>query len=95
MRDEERITSIIGIKIVTTPDQIRYFTKTGRVSVSWQARTANSIEAMKLAIIAPPNDVKKRNFLRGWLRSKSDEVEEICKYLAENNLEFRKWWVDE
>jgi hypothetical protein len=91
---EELLSNKLHVKTVPTPDQIRYFTKTGRVSVSWQGRTANSIEAMKLAIVAPPNDVNKRSLLEEWLRSNPDDVEEVCQYYMTKGITLHRWWED-
>ncbi len=80
---------------MVSPYSIRYHQKTGRVSVSWVARTANIHEAMKLAMVAPPNDVKKRKIMRASLRSKPDEVRRIYDEFADNGIDLEKWWIED
>ena len=44
-----------------------FYYETGRVSVSWKCHIGGD-DAMKLAMIAQPNDVKKRAILGDWIR---------------------------
>ena len=95
INDEKRIAENLGVKVVVSPYSIRYHQKTGRVSVSWVARTANIHEAMKLAMVAPPNDVKKRKIMRASLKSKPDEVRRIHDEFADNGIDLKKWWIED
>ncbi|MHA1588220.1 MAG: hypothetical protein ACTSV9_05520 [Candidatus Thorarchaeota archaeon] len=95
INDEKRIVKNLGVKVVVSPYSIRYHQKTGRVSVSWVARTANIHEAMKLAMVAPPNDVKKRKIMRASLRSKPDEARRIYNEFADNGIDLEKWWIED
>ena len=53
--DEERIAKLLGIKVYTKPQTIRYHIRSGRVSVAWYTITENLYGTIKLAIVAPPN----------------------------------------
>ncbi|MGY5852368.1 MAG: hypothetical protein RTU92_02245, partial [Candidatus Thorarchaeota archaeon] len=93
--DECAIAESLGIKVLAVPYDIRYFRKSGRVSVAWSARTANSEEALKLAIIAPPNDVKKREILKRWIRSKLIDADKYWNEFVRKGFEIERWWLDE
>ncbi len=89
INNEKRIAESLGVKVVVSPYSIRYHQKTARVSVSWVARTANIHEAMKLAMVAPPNDVKKRKIMRASLRRR------IHDEFANNGIDLEKWWIED
>ena len=91
---EKRIVENLGIKVRCVPASVFYHGKTGRVSVAWVIHTASADEAMKLAMIAPPNDVKKRGILKDWLRSIPEDVKRVQAELVRSGIEAEKWWID-
>ena len=84
----------MGIEIEVCPTTIRYHKRSGRVSVAWTARTAGLYETIKLAIIAPSNDVVKRGALREILISNPDEADKASKELANKGIKAIIWWND-
>ena len=92
---EKHIVEKLGIKVRCVPVSVFYHGKTGRVSVAWVIHTASAEEAMKLAMIAPPNDVKKREIIRDWLRSIPEDVKRVQAELVRSGVEVRKWWIDQ
>lgn len=92
---EKYIIEKLGIKVRYVPASVFYHGKTGRVSVAWVIHTASANEAMKLAMIAPPNDVKKRGILEDWLRSIPEDVKRIQAELVLSGIEAEKWWIDQ
>ncbi len=90
--DETEIVRNLGVDVETKPYMIRYYPKSGRVSVAWNARTSSIKECVKLGILAPPNDTKKKEILRRILKSRPDEVESAIGEIENMGLEFDKWW---
>jgi hypothetical protein len=95
INDETALARSLGVNVVPKPYMIRFYPKTGRVSAAWQARTQNIREAIKLAILAPPNDSKNRKSVKKLLKNRSKEVESTITELMENGLDLTKWWEEE
>ncbi|MFW9912916.1 MAG: hypothetical protein ACFFEU_10620 [Candidatus Thorarchaeota archaeon] len=93
IEDGKKIAEQLEIKISIDPSNIRYYRRSGRVSIAWTARTKGVLQAMKLAIIAPPNDVKKRTLLRNILRRKSKFVEQALSELRDSGVDIEEWWL--
>ncbi|MHA2302884.1 MAG: hypothetical protein ACXACD_18215, partial [Candidatus Thorarchaeota archaeon] len=68
IEDEKEIAESLGIQITLSPACVKYFPKTGRVSVKWTATTTTKDDAERWADICPPNDERKRNDVESWLR---------------------------
>ena len=47
---------------------------------------------IKLAIIAPPNDIKKRGILKRWFKTIPDEVDSIHNELNRMRPGIPRWW---
>jgi hypothetical protein len=73
LEDEREILSKIGIDTNSYATYIRVFTKTGRVSVSWQGQTATNEDALTWAKKASPNDETKKRAAMDWLRTQKQE----------------------
>jgi hypothetical protein len=91
---EHRALEKLEIKTVKAPISVNYYHKSGRVSVAWKW-TVTGDDAIKLAIIAPPNDAVKRGVLRKWLRSIPLDVEGILLDLELKGLKPNHWWKRE
>jgi len=94
IKDEKEIIEKLGVKLVDSPISVHYHGKTRNVTVSWRWRTAGEEQARKLAIIAPPNDVRKRDILKKWLQENPEETERIFKELESQGLDVHRWWID-
>lgn len=80
IEDERKIAESMGIQITQSPENIKFFPKSGRLSVKWRATTTTRDDAIRWAEISPPNDVKKR-----------DEVEDWLQEIVEDWLERMEW----
>ena len=92
---EAQIATILGVKIVKKPVSVFYQKRTGAVTVAWVVRTANKIEALRLGMIAPPNDVRKRRVIQKSILDNPDTVDKILAEYAERGIKVRRWWNDE
>ncbi len=95
IQDEKQIVESLRVRLSVSPVSVHYHRKSGNVTVSWRWTTAGEKEAMKLAIIAPPNDVRKRAILKKWLRDNTEDAERVFKELESQWLNVQRWWVDE
>ncbi len=93
IKDEKQIVESLGVNLVDSPVSVHFHKKSGNVTISWRWTTAGEIEAMKLAIIAPPNDVKKRAVLRKWLLESLEETEKMYQYLCSHGVDVKQWWL--
>lgn len=73
LEGEREILKKIGISTNTYATNIRLFTETGRVSVSWQGQTATNRDAVTWAENAPPNDEAKSKVVNNWLGKQTQE----------------------
>ncbi|MHA1769740.1 MAG: hypothetical protein ACTSV3_07840, partial [Candidatus Thorarchaeota archaeon] len=86
------IAKRVGLNIPIVVDNIRFYHKTGRVSVAWRARTKKGNNAIRLAILAPPNDIVKKSVYREWLQSIPDEVDGALEELEAEGYTTTRWW---
>jgi|GEM_PF-6754523 len=92
--DEARIVRGMGIEVEPKPRDVRYYAGTGRVTTTWQARTPGLKEALKLGIIAPPNDIKNRQKVRNMILNHPMKMKEALRDLRGKNVEFKIWWEE-
>jgi hypothetical protein len=92
---EKDVVEKLGIKVRHGPVSVYYHKKTERVTVAWICHTATSDEAMKLSMIAPSNDIKKRAIMREWIRNNPEDAERIYSELKRLNIEVHTWWYEE
>jgi hypothetical protein len=83
------IGTMLGVRIAVSPGTIRLMKKTDRVSVSWYARTRFVSDMVKLGLIAPPNDVRKREILKEYLRPRQDLVRKIEAKLKKRGVKIQ------
>ncbi|MFW9887089.1 MAG: hypothetical protein ACFFER_02835 [Candidatus Thorarchaeota archaeon] len=91
---EHRALERLEIKAVKGPISVNYYNKSGRISVAWKW-TVTGDDAIKLAIIALPNDAAKKEILGNWPRSIPHEVGRILAELELKDLEPNHWWNKE
>ena len=92
---EKHVVEKLGVKVRHGPASIYYHKKSESVSVAWICHTKGSDEAMKLSMIAPPNDVKKRAVMREWIRNNSEDAIRTYKELTGKGVEVQQWWLEE
>jgi hypothetical protein len=66
--DETEIARSLGIGVTLSPTSVKYFPKTGNVSVKWTASTTTKEDARLWAEDFPPNDERKRREVDSWLK---------------------------
>lgn len=88
LEDELRICESLGVTVNHYPVKISYFLKTGRISVSWQAQTALKEDAMRLGLMAPPNDVKKNVAFKQWMLTESDILRKVVERLRTEGINY-------
>ncbi|MBS3793438.1 MAG: hypothetical protein KGY80_00875 [Candidatus Thorarchaeota archaeon] len=94
VQDEVRIVRRMGIEYSRMPYTIRYYTRTKRVSVAWTAVPDGILESVKLMILAPSNDVVKREKMRDILRERPEDVKRAKEYFAKKGIQFAEWWKE-
>jgi hypothetical protein len=67
IKDEAQIAGRLGIGVDEGPYRLRYYKKTGRITLVSSARTKSFSDAEKWGQICPPNDTEKRKKMMNWL----------------------------
>ena len=92
IEDSVRVAQRLGVSMESKPCTVRYFNKTGKVTISWVARTGTIDDTIRLGIIAPPNDVKKRHVLKQIMMTKPRLVARTLRNLTKDDIAFDIWW---
>ena len=69
---ERKICSRLGIGTRVESRTLTYYVDSGRLSSSWELCTRSLKDAMRWAILAPPNDVFKRNGVQEFIQTRQD-----------------------
>ncbi len=67
IEDEKKIAESLGIQINLSPISVKYYPRSGRVSVKRTATTASKEDALLWGTMCPPNDARKRKQVEEWL----------------------------
>lgn len=78
MNHEKNLLNRIDIATRDNYDEITYYIETGRVSVLFRATTVSLDDAMKVAVIATPDDKQKRLKVIEWIQSDYLRYKRIC-----------------
>ncbi|MBY8998922.1 MAG: hypothetical protein KGD60_14440, partial [Candidatus Thorarchaeota archaeon] len=73
IEDEKKIAESLGMKITLSPQCVKLFPKSGRLTVKWVASTTRKEDAERWAEICPPNDERKRNEVESWIRERVED----------------------
>ncbi len=73
IEDEKKIAESLGMKITLSPNCVKFFPKSGRLTVNWSASTTRKEDAERWADICPPNDERKRNEVESWIRKRVED----------------------
>lgn len=88
LEDEKQLAISLGIGIGTTPTQICFFKKSGRVTVQWMAYTKRIRDALRFGLIAPPAHKRKNKLFRKWLQARpKQEVQKVITQLKEEGFD--------
>jgi hypothetical protein len=90
--DEVELVKSLGVGAVAVPSDVRYYPKTGRVTAVWQAYTTGLKEAIKLGVIAPPNDIQKRRQMRDLITGRPRTLKIVLRELEKKGMSYEKWW---
>ena len=75
IEDEKKIAESLGIQINLSPISVKYYPRSGRVSVKRTATTASKEDALLWGTMCPPNDKRKRKQVEDWLISINNSEE--------------------
>jgi hypothetical protein len=75
--DEASLARKLGIDIQVIPEHITLYKESGRISLKWMATTKRKDDAIMWALIAPPNDARKKGIVEEWLSLIPNDVERI------------------
>ena len=92
IHDESRIAESLGIETRLGPSTVKFYPKTGKVTVRWNAGTTKREDGLRWAIIAPPNDERKRANVKKWLLSKEKYIPPILCDLGRRGYTVSEWW---
>jgi hypothetical protein len=74
LEDERKVCSKRGIKTNVHPSYVRFYVRTGRVSLHWEAQTSSRKDVALWGLLALPNDVRKRRKFLEWMKENKDVV---------------------
>ena len=86
MDNEAALAERIGITVHIYPEYITVYENTGRISLKWVAKAKSNDDAIRWALLAPPNDMRKNEKVQKWLAERPDEVERIRAQLQKEGL---------
>jgi hypothetical protein len=92
IQDQIEIVRSLGIEYRSKPYTIRFHERTGRVSVAWTAEPETLLESVKLGMMAPPNDMVKKEIMRDIIKKHPNYVAEAMKHIKGHKFELNKWW---
>ena len=84
--DEVSLATKLGISIVAYPEYITIYADTKRISLKWVAKTRSKDDAIRWALIAPPNDRRKNSRVQRWLASIPKDANRIKVILQLENI---------
>ena len=87
MITEQGLLSRINAESIPTCTELFHYIGTGRVSALWRARTQSLDDAMRVAILAPPDDEIKKQHVRSWIKSESSRYRGILYELNERGIQ--------
>lgn len=91
LTDESLILEKLGIHAPPFVDEVLYFTDTCRISVCWRVRIRRNRDVMKIALLMPPDDIRKRTVVERWANMHPElkaEVEREIEELKRKRIEF-------
>jgi hypothetical protein len=90
---EKELYSDLGIEVSVNPVEISYYGNTGRVSVKWEAKTANPSATIRLGIMCPPNHPSKEVVLKKWIDTrKSEKIRTVLEEIENDGFTLSEEW---
>ncbi|MHA2425824.1 MAG: hypothetical protein ACXAEF_13620 [Candidatus Thorarchaeota archaeon] len=86
LNDEIAGLGKLGIGASPYLSKVTYYEESGRVSSLWHASTKTSEDAMRAAILTPPEDVIKRDKVEKWVGENQELAERIRKNLLNDGF---------
>jgi hypothetical protein len=75
--NEMRIADEFNITLKPELTSLYYYTRTGRVSIMWEARTATVEDSIRWGLLAKPNDTRKRKAVEDALKKRPNKVKKV------------------
>ena len=92
MRHEQALLDSIGVDTRDAFEDITYYVGTGRVSALFRASTKSLDDAMIVALIAPPDDKRKRLKVIKWVLSDSARYQRVRSELLAKGFQISLNW---
>ena len=86
MDDEQNGLGVLGIGTTPYLSKVTYYEGSGRVSSLWHARTNSIEDAMRAAILTPPEDVVKRDKVEKWIGENQELAKKVRQDLEKEGL---------
>ncbi|MHA1289405.1 MAG: hypothetical protein ACTSPB_18610, partial [Candidatus Thorarchaeota archaeon] len=84
----------LGIELEPKPSMVYYFKDSERLSSRWSAGTTNIDQAVRWALIAPPNHPEKMEKVVEFVISRSDATTKMKQKLLNEGFEIHSDWED-
>jgi len=93
LKDEvEQMMKPLGISMAVRARNVIYYRDSQRLSVSWEARTSSIADAIKWALIAPPNHPKKMSAVVKFVTENKDSIEKAKEEIQRMGLGVHPTW---
>ncbi len=92
MEHEQSLIGNIGVATRNAFVEMTYFVETGRVSVKFIAATKSLDDAMIVAMIAPPDDKRKRMKVIEWVQSESARYQRVRSEVLAKGFQISLNW---
>ena len=86
MEDERELLGEIGVKTASYFVKVTLYEGTGRLSTLWHGRTRDISDAMRVGILAPPDDNAKRLAVEEWIKAHPLKAQEVKAQLKMEGL---------
>ncbi|MFW9909604.1 MAG: hypothetical protein ACFFEF_13615, partial [Candidatus Thorarchaeota archaeon] len=83
---EQQLIKRIGAKSKSVCSEVIYYLDSGRVSALWRAKTRKLDDAMRVAVLAPPDDIVKKKKVQTWIQSQPERHARILGEITGSNL---------
>ncbi len=83
MVDERSGLETFGVKTNDYFVYVTHFEKTGRLSALWHYQTSSYLDAMRIGLSCPPDDIRKKYAVESWMNTRPDDKERIARELGQ------------
>ncbi len=95
LKDEvEYIIRPLGIGVTFDPEQLVYYVESGRLSVEWTSRTNGVDDAIRWALIAPPNHPRKMDAVVRFVLKHRAKTDIVKREITEDGMKINPLWEE-